>query len=111
MYSVMETRFLVFEQIGEHGGGFLWTVSFTEFGQPSERCPVGGVLFDPRGGLIPSARERSGVSAVNVDFVTHAADSTTRRDTEQWSVSAGRVFWAWTNALFDAMVGREKWPA
>ena len=83
--------FLVFEQIGEHGGGFLWTVSFTEFGQASEGCPVGGVLFDPRGGLIPSARgaQRSGVSAVDVDFVTHAVvDCTTRMDTEQWLLSA-----------------------
>ena len=81
--------FLVFEQIGQHGGGFPWMVSFTEFGQPSERRPVGGVLLDPRGGLIPSARERSGVSAVNVDFVTHAVvDCTTRMDTEQWLLSA-----------------------
>ncbi len=83
--------FLMFEQIGQHRGGFLWSVGFTEFDQPSERRPVGGVLFDPRGGLIPSARgaQRSGVSAVDVDFVTHAVvDCTTRMDTEQWLLSA-----------------------
>ena len=66
-------RFLVFEQIRQHRGGFLWPVGFTEFGQPSEGCPVRGVFFDPCDRGVPAARgaQGSGVSAVNVDFKAH----------------------------------------
>ena len=43
----MGNRFLVFEQIRQHGGGLFRLVGFAKFGQPSEWCPVGGVFFDP----------------------------------------------------------------
>ena len=66
-------RFLLFEQIRQHRSGFLWPVGFTEFGQPSEGCPLRGVLFDPCHRSVPTAcgAQGSGVSAINVDFKAH----------------------------------------
>ena len=67
------TRFVVFEQIRQHNGGLFRLVGFAKFSQPSERCPVRGALFDPRGSGVPSpgGTQGSGVFPVNVDLVLH----------------------------------------
>ena len=67
--------FLLFEQSRQHSRGFLRLVGFTKFGKAPERCPVGGVFFDPGGSSVPSPRGAQGsrIFAVNVDLVPHEA--------------------------------------
>ncbi len=42
----VRTQCTVLEQVRKHSGGLFRLVGFAKFGQPSERCPVGGVFFD-----------------------------------------------------------------
>src|SRR5690349_2808697 len=72
----LRARTLVLEQIRKHSGGLCRLVGFAKFGKPSERCPVGAALFDPRGSGVPPARGAQGsrVFAVNVDVVRHTGD-------------------------------------
>src|SRR5207249_11612498 len=67
------SRFLVFEEMGQHSGGLFRLVGFAKFGQPSERCPVCRVFLDPSGSGVPSVRgaNRSDVFTVNVDLKAH----------------------------------------